>query len=186
MTMTMTKTIQDMIDNITKLSVLSLNINGLSEDKKRNKLFEKLINKNIDITLLQETHSTKQTTNKWEKERLGKSFWNSGKIYKSSGVAILIKQNLNLEINTTVKDEEERILSISFTFEKQNFQIINIYAPTKNSEKHIFYKHLKHYININENIILGGDFNMVDDPLLDRQGGNPNNNCMLGLQNFIK
>ena len=74
MTMTMTKTIQDMIDNTTKLSVLSLNINDLSKDKKRNKLFEKLINKNIDITLLQETHSTKQTTNKWEKERLGKSF----------------------------------------------------------------------------------------------------------------
>ena len=93
---------------------------------------------------------------------------------------------MNLEINTTVKDEEERILSINFTFEKQNFQIINIYAPIKNSEKHIFYKHLKHYININENIILGGDFNMVDDLLLDRQGVNPNNNRMLGLQNFIK
>ena len=59
MTMTMTKTIQDMIDNTTKLSVLSLNINDLSKDKKRNKFFEKLINKNIDITLLQETHSTK-------------------------------------------------------------------------------------------------------------------------------
>ena len=56
--MKMTKTVQNMTDNTTKLSVLSVNINGFSEDKKRNKLFEKLINKNIDITLLQETHST--------------------------------------------------------------------------------------------------------------------------------
>ena len=54
----MTKTVQEMTDNTTKLSVLSVNINGLSEDKKRNKLFEKLINKNIDITVLQKIHST--------------------------------------------------------------------------------------------------------------------------------
>ena len=87
----MTRTIGDMSDNTTKLSALSLNINGLSGDKKRNKLFAKLINKNIDVILLQETHSTKQTTNKWKKEWLCKYFWNSGKITKSSGVAILIK-----------------------------------------------------------------------------------------------
>ena len=41
------------------LSILSLNINGLNENKKRNDFFEKLINKNIAIILLQETHSTK-------------------------------------------------------------------------------------------------------------------------------
>ena len=66
----MTRTVHDTTDNITntKLSVLSLNINGLSEDKKRSKLFEKLINRNIDTILLQETHSTKTTRNKSENE----------------------------------------------------------------------------------------------------------------------
>ena len=184
--MTVTRTLQNKTDNITKLSVLSLNINGLSKDKKRSKLFEKLINKNIDIILLQKTHSTKKTTNTWEKEWLGKLFWNSGKITKSSGAAILLKQNLNIEINTTLKDEERTILPLNFTFEKQNFQIINIYVPTKNSEKPKFYKHLKQYINIKENVILGGNFNMVEDPLLDRQGGNPNNNHMLGLEYLLR
>ena len=37
--MTVTRTLQNKTDNITKLSVLSLNINGLSKDKKRSKLF---------------------------------------------------------------------------------------------------------------------------------------------------
>ena len=46
---------------------------------------------------------------------------------------MLLKQNLNIEVNTTLKGEEGRILSLNFTFEKQNFQIINTYAPTKNS-----------------------------------------------------
>ena len=79
------------------------------------------------------------------------------------------------------KDDKGRILSLAFSFEKQHFQIVNIYAPTKNSEKLKFYKRLKNYITPKNNLILGGDFNMVEDILLDRQGGNPNNTHMLGL-----
>ena len=43
------------------------------------------------MTLIQETHSTKNLINKWEKEWLGKSFWNSGIVAKSSALAILMK-----------------------------------------------------------------------------------------------
>lgn len=60
----MTTTPHNITNNYTTLSVLSLNINGLSEGKKRNELFEILINKNIDITLIEETGSTKNLTNK--------------------------------------------------------------------------------------------------------------------------
>ena len=119
----------------TKLSISSLNRNGLAEDKKRNKLFETLTNKKTDIILLQETHSTKKAIEKWEKEWTGKSFWNSGEKTKSSGAAILLRKNLDIEILTVQKDDKGRILSLAFSFEKQNFQIVNIYAPTKNSEK---------------------------------------------------
>ena len=181
--MTTTNTTNDKTDNLTntKLSISTLNINGLAEDKKRNKLSENLTNKKTDIILLQETHSTKKTIEKWEKEWTGKSFWNSGEKTKSSGVAILLRKNLDIEVLTIQKDDKGRILSLAFSFEKQNFQILNIYAPTKNSEKLKFYKKLKNYITINNNLILGGDFNMVEDILLDRQGGNPNNTHMLGL-----
>ena len=116
----------------------------------------------------------------------GKSFWHLGKIPKFSGVVIVIKQNLNIETHTISKDEEGRVISLTFTFENQNFQIINIYGPTKNSEKHTFYKQLHNYITQTENIILGGDFNMVEDLLLDRQGGNPNTTHTLGLNSLNK
>ena len=39
--MTVTKTKLDTTDNVTRLSVLSLNINGLSADKKQKNLYEK-------------------------------------------------------------------------------------------------------------------------------------------------
>ena len=124
--------------------------------------------------------------NKWEKEWLGKSFWNSGLIAKSSGVAILIKKDFNINISTILQNKEGRILSLNFSIEKQNYQIINIYAPTRNSEKTKFYKTLKNYINPKQNQILGGDFNMVEDILLDRKGGNPNITHTLGLEYLTK
>ena len=45
----------------------------------------------------------KQIIEKWQKERPGKSFWNSGEKSKSLGVAILIKNNLKLQISTITK-----------------------------------------------------------------------------------
>ena len=154
--MTKSNATHDKTDNLTntKLSTSTLNINGLAEDKKRNKLFENL-NKKTDITLLQETHSTKKAVEKWEKEWTGKCFSNSGKITKSSGVAILLRKNLYIEILTIQKEDKGRILSLAFSFEKQNFQIVNIHAPTKNSEKLKFYKKLKNYITTKNNLILG-------------------------------
>ena len=181
----MTAITHDMTGNYTTLSVLSININGMSEAKKRNKLFDILKNKNIDITLIQETHSTENLINKWEKEWLGKSFWNSGIVAKSSGVAIVIKKDLNVNVSTILQDKEGRILSLNFSIEKQNYQIMNIYAPTRNSEKIKILQNFN-YIDPKRNLILGGDFNMVEDILLDRKGGNPNITHTLGIEYLTK
>lgn len=51
------------------------------------------------------------------------------------GVAILMKKDLNANITATVKDNEGRILSLNFSIENQKYQIINVYTPTRNSEK---------------------------------------------------
>lgn len=125
------------------LNILTYNVNGLSEEKKRRKIFQQLENKNAHIILLQETHSNKQIIQKWKEEWKGSSFWHSSGTFKSCGVAILFSKNLNIQNSTISADEEGRILSISFTLEKQTFQITNIYAPTnpsarKNSTK-IYY-----------------------------------------------
>ena len=79
---------------------------------------------------MQETHSKPEQTTKWEKEWEGLSYWHSGQTPKSSGVAILFRKDLQIEQLQIDKDEEGRILTISFAYEKQIFQITNIYAPT--------------------------------------------------------
>ena len=57
-----------------------------------------LNNRKTDITLLQETHSTPESIRKWKSEWTGRSIWHSGPIPKSSGVALLLKENSTIEI----------------------------------------------------------------------------------------
>ena len=60
-----------------------------------------LINRKIEIALLQVTHSTPEARKKWKKEWFGKSIWHSGTTPKASRVAILFKENLEIEIVQT-------------------------------------------------------------------------------------
>ena len=67
-------------DHITtiQLNITTLNVNGLHDDNKKQKTYEMLINRKIEIAFLQETHSTPDASKKWKKEWLGKSIWHSG------------------------------------------------------------------------------------------------------------
>lgn len=87
-----------------QLQILTLNINGLRNDSNRMDTFQTLYNKNIDIDFLQETHTTPEVTKKWEKEWKGISLWHSGPTPKASGVAILFKENLEIEIIISEKE----------------------------------------------------------------------------------
>ena len=96
---------------------------------------------------------------------------------------ILFKKGIDIEPLNKIKDEEGKILSLSFFYEKQIFQITNTYAPTNPSLRKNFYKNLSQHLNKtnNQNLMLAGDLNMVEDIYLDRQGGTPSNSHLLGL-----
>ena len=135
-----------MTDNQTptkRLNIATFNVNGLQNDSKRQKTYEMLINRKIEIAFLQETHSTPEASKKWKKEWLGKSIWHSGTTPKASGVAILFKTNLEIEIVQTQKDKDGQILNCIIKFEDDTYQLINIYAPTKPDQSNFFYKNLQ-------------------------------------------
>ena len=50
----------------------------------------------------------------------------------------------------------------------------NIYDPNIPAQPKIFLEKLKCYVTPKYEVILGGDFNMVENLTTDRQGGNPN------------
>jgi exodeoxyribonuclease III len=91
-----------------------------------------------------------------------------------NGVAIISKHKLeNIRLDL-IKDKlkQSRIISAEVKYKNKNIQIINIYAPNGNpvdTEKYTYkinwldslIKQLKSLSKKNENIILGGDFNII-------------------------
>ena len=91
-----------------------------------------------------------------------------------NGVAIISKHKLENVRTDLIKDKfkQSRIISAEIKYKKKNIQIINIYTPNGNpvdTEKYTYkkewldslIKQLKSLSKINENIILGGDFNII-------------------------
>ena len=51
--------------NNTELTISTINVNGLNENRKRAKIFNWLKTQKTDITLIQEIHSTTTTVAEW-------------------------------------------------------------------------------------------------------------------------
>ena len=165
-----------------QIHLLTLNINGLQNDSKRFDLFQQLQNKAIDIIFLQETHTTPDTSTKWEKDWKGKSFWHSGPNPKASGIAILFKENLKFEIIRYETDCDGRIIKCLLQIQNQIFQLINIYAPANPKNKKTFYKELLKFIENKNNTMLAGHFNMIEDFFLDKLGGSKSSIHTIGSE----
>ena len=91
-----------------------------------------------------------------------------------NGVAILSKKKLSNIKTDTIKDKnkQSRIISADMDYKKKKVQIINIYVPNGNpvdTEKYFykkswlenFQKLIKNSLKKNQNIIIGGDFNII-------------------------
>ena len=91
-----------------------------------------------------------------------------------NGVAIISKHKLENIRTDLIKDKlkQSRIISAEVKYKKKDMQIINIYTPNGNpvdTEKYTYkkewldslIKQLKTLSKKNENIILGGDFNII-------------------------
>ncbi len=91
-----------------------------------------------------------------------------------NGVAIISNRKLENIRTDLIKDKlkQSRIISAEIKYKKKNIQIINIYTPNGNpvdTEKYTYktvwldslIKQLKSLSKKNENIILGGDFNII-------------------------
>ena len=68
-----------------------------------------------------------------------------------------------------------RILRVELNINNTLYYIINVYAPSSSNEKEKlnFLEKLKNELNpiMNNNIIIGGDWNVVLDPQIDKKGG---------------
>ena len=158
--------------------VISYNCNGLGEKTKRSKVFNFLSNKlKNGFCFLQETHSTPDCVEKWQKEWGGKMFFSHGKS-NSTGTAICFSKNYNFDVIKESSDGSGRILILECSCNGEKFIFINLYNANNERDQLLTLQMLENLL-VNHDPdnecypILGGDFNFIFDVTLDASGGNP-------------
>ena len=88
------------------------------------------------------------------------------------GLAILAG-NTEIKFEQVLGDNQGRVMSVEVNVHSKKFHIVNLHAPntgggqTTSAQKH-FYENLDPYLQTNNPLIIGGDFNYVEDPSRDR------------------
>ena len=155
------------------LCYLTWNVNGLGCPIKRKKILGHLKTKKQDVVFLQETHCCSQESVKLCRDWVGHVSFSAG-TSKSRGVAILINKGLQFRLRKEVKDEEGRIIIILTYKEIQGQTLIlaNMYGPNVDNPNFFIDLESKLHDMGQYPIILGGDFNIVLDQILDRSKHN--------------
>ena len=155
--------------------LLSLNVRGLNNKVKRKYLFNWLKKQNADVIFLQEVHCTLKTDKEWNEE------WGSEIVFShgtsnARGTAILFKKDFDIKIVHKEIDSDGRYIFLDALIENCAFKLLNVYFPTDENGKSFFLGKLSKLlqtqsVSSDDRIIIGGDFNCVIDPKLDKKGG---------------
>ena len=120
---------------VSYLSMITLNVNGLSAPTKRQRLAEWIQKQDPYICCLQEIHMKTKDTYRLKVEDWKKIFHANGDQNKAK-VAILISDKIDFEIKTMLRDKEGRYIMIKGPIQ-EDITIVNIYAPNTGALQHI-------------------------------------------------
>ena len=152
-----------------------MNARGLGNQKKRVSVFRWLTNQKADVVFLQECHTSKDTEHLFKRDWSGPVLFSHGNT-QSRGVAILIQENLDFKVIDEIYNSPDgRLLILDVLIQDSNFKLVNLYAPNKEGEQIAFYNLVnnvfkKYKLDEEENVIMGGDFNIIFDHLLEKRG----------------
>ena len=153
--------------NMSVLSLSTWNVNVLGHPIKKRKVITFLKRKKYDIVFLQETHLSPQEAEKFGKIWGGHVFFSAGSS-KSRGVIILVNKHLQFKCLKQFKDKLGRVIIVLAEIQGQSLMLANIYAP--NVDDQGFFIDLEGMLQsagTAHDIILGGDFNLLMDSVLD-------------------
>ena len=149
------------------ITFVSLNVKGINNPVKRQKIDNYLRQLKADVAFLQETH-LKQGRQKLLKRNWVGQVFHSNFNAKARGAAILISKNVPFDVEEIISDSAGRFVIVQGHMFSTPTVLLSVYAPNWDN-KDFFVKLFNTLPNNNDyNIIVGGDFNCVLDPNLDR------------------
>ena len=160
------------------LKLITHNVNGLGEFKARKRYFSYMLRLNKDIVLLQETHSNEKDEALWRNQVRCNIIFSHGTT-KSRGVCTILRKTPDIKLIDTVRDTIGRFLLVKVEIKGRVYAICNVYSPNTEKEQIEFFKELELILQENisggEILLIGGDFNLIQDLELDRVGGSMRN-----------
>ena len=109
------------------LSIITLNVNGLNAPTKRQRLAKWIQKQDPYICCLQETHLKTGDTYRL-KVKGWKKIFHANRNQKKAGVAILISDKIDFEINVVKRDKEGHYIMIKGLIQAEDVTSVNIYA----------------------------------------------------------
>ena len=157
------KTIKKMVIG-TYMSIIILNVNGLTAPTKRHRLAEWIQKQDLYIRCLQETHIRPKDTHRL-KVRGWKNIFHAKGNQNKAGVAILISDKINFSIKSITRDKEGHYIMIKGSIQEEDITIVNIYVPNTGAPQYIRQMLTAIKGEINSNTIIVGDFNTPLSPM---------------------
>ena len=152
------------------LSICCLNVRGLGDNLKRRELFNWLRMQKHSIYMLQEAHCSEGTNSMWSAEWGYRTIF-SGQDSSKCWVAILFNNTFSFEIRKIFSDPNGRFIICDIETEQKCVTLATLYAPNVDDPRffELFFDHL--YDFECDEIIIGGDFNLVLNIDMDKKGG---------------
>ena len=145
------------------ISICSLNVWGLLDECKRNKIYLWLKSNKFDIVYLQETHCTSADVARLEQNCPGKLYHSCTDSKNSRGVAILISDTFEHSVVSCNTDSDGRRILLHIEHDGDDLTLVNVYAPNNQSDRKAFFtrceKWIRKYNKSENNLLLGGDMN---------------------------
>ena len=156
------------------INLMSANVRGINDFKKRRSIFNWIQKHNADIAFLQEVYSSPEIEKQWRNEWGGEILYTHGTKH-SRGAMILIRKNFDCEVMNYTAEISGRIQILQIKIDDSITVLINVYAPCQENQQINFLKSLLHLIEKEKcndhNMIICGDFNVTLNPVLDKKGG---------------
>ena len=158
-----------------QIKFASLNVRGMGQTKRHKSIFNFIKSRKIDIIFMQETHVDSDTVmGLWDHE------WGSCTLHsigtsQSAGVAILFNKQLKCEILYVEPDNNGRMLIAECKINDCKFTLVNVYGY--NTDNPGFFLNMINRIEQIEDVghlCIGGDFNCIMDPSMDRHSSDRN------------
>jgi exonuclease III len=151
-----------------ELKIVSLNVRGLRGNKKH-AIFQWLKEKHYDICLLQETYCTQSFVSKFKKGWAGDIIQSVSDSAHSRGVCILFRKSLDYTLLDVHQCDDGRLIALNIEINGNVFSIMNVYCPNNLTQRIEFLGKVDHWVNSyvsnKQNLLIGGDFNCVNDKM---------------------